>query len=522
MKKTCKNKKKIIILGASGYIGKRLITILNEDKDILNNYQLILFNKNKRKLQNLKHKYQNVVFSDIDISNKNYKRLLKTFQDAEVIYNLVHIANEKNFIQKEKEFNELIGKVAEEANVKQIVFLGGLGNKNKKLSKHLYSRIESGNILRKYKTPVTEFKVGLIIGAGNLAFEILQRLAAFLPFIIRPTNENKMTPAFIDNVINYLYKAFKYQEIFKDKILEIGQGEYYYSELLIEMKKIFDNNSNIKIVSIPDFAYNFIISKKIIPYLMAIITGHDYRLLKNTVDLVLYDTTRREKYKIENQIPKEYLEPEMDLKKMLMKALERIKKGEYKSFWDYPTILSKLSKRNNLELKDNYVIKETFDIVEKKYVNTLWEEIKNISCFIKEECWAKNIIWQFRGFINKITGGFNYKDHHRKDVSELKVGDILGYWQVDNIVETEDLKELRLIALLNSPGKEYIQFIIKKLDEEDYVLIIRNIYLLENFMSYIHFYLWYPLYNNVLENIKSKLLHYTKNRYIKEKLLLKY
>jgi uncharacterized protein YbjT (DUF2867 family) len=351
-------KKKIIILGASGYIGKRLIERLNSNEDIRNNYTLILFNKNKRKLEYLKNKYKNIVLSDLSIEEKNFNKLVSTFKNAKTIYNLVHITSEKNFIEKEKKFNNLIGKAAEKANVEHIVFLGGLGDKNEILSKHLYSRILSGQTLRTYKTPVTEFKVGLIIGAGNLAFEILQRLAAFLPFIVKPTKEHKMTPAFIDDVISYLYKAHKYPQHFKNKVLEIGNGEYFYSDLLIEMKTLLNKGKKPFVITIPTFIYEFMITTKIVPYLMAIITGQDYRLLKNTVDMVLYDTTRREEFKIEKHIPKELLEKPKTLKEMLKLAIERLKRGEYKSFWDYPTVLSKLSKRSALELKDNYVIKE--------------------------------------------------------------------------------------------------------------------------------------------------------------------
>jgi len=516
-----RKKKKIIILGASGYIGKRLINKLLENEEILNNYQLILFNKNKRKLKYLTEKYNNIIISDISICEKNKKNLIKTFQNAEVIYNLVHITNEKNFIEKEEAFNNIIGETAEKAKVKQLIFLGGLGDNNKKLSKHLYSRINSGNILRKYKTPVTEFKVSLIIGAGNLAFEILQRISAFLPFVIKPKNEMKITPAFVDNVINYLYKGFIYSEHFKNKILEIGCGEYYYSELLIKTKKILTGKLPI-IITIPNKFYELLIKSGIAAYIFSLISGHNKKLIENTIDLVLYDTTRREKYKIENQIPKNLLEPTYELEQMLNKAIERIKQGQYISFWDYPTIYSKLSKRSNLELKGNYVIKETIEIINKKYIKSLWKELKNISCQVEEECWTQNFIWKFRGFLNKLIGGINYKNINKKDLDTIKVGDVLGYWQVDNIIDTENIKEFRIVALLDSPGTEYMQFLLKKIDKEDYVLIIRNIFLLDNITSYFHYYIWYPFYDKMLEKIKKKLIYYTKKRYANEQILKLY
>ena len=505
-------KKKIIILGASGYIGKRLIKKLLEDEEIKNNYQLILFNKNRRKLSYLTKQYKNIAISDIDINIDNIKLLEKTFKDAEVLYNLVHITNETNFLEKEAEFNHVVGKAAENANVKHVIFLGGLGDKNEELSNHLYSRINSGKILRQYNVPVTEFKVGFIIGAGNLAFEILQRISAFLPFVIKPRNEKKMTPAFIDNVVNYLYKAFKYSDIFKNKILELGNGEYYYSDMIIKTKEILTGKKPY-IITIPDSLYKILIKSGVTAYLFSLISGHNKKLIENTVDLVLYDTTRREEYKIEKNIPEELLEPQYKLEEMIQKAIERIKSGTYISFWDYPTIYSKLSKRSGLELKDNYVIKEYYKIINKKFIPDLWYEIKNISCQLKEDCWTKNFIWKFRGFINKIIGGINYKNNNKIDLNNIKIGDVLGYWQVDNIIDKEDIKEFRLVALLNSPGTEYMQFLLKKIDEEDYVLITRNIYLLSNPISYFHYYIFYPFYNNVLKKITENLIYYSQKKY---------
>ena len=505
-------KKKIVILGASGYIGKRLVKKLLEDEDIKNNYQLILFNKNKRKLLYLIKQYKNITISDIDININNQKLLEKTLKNAEVLYNLVHITNETNFLEKEAEFNDVVGKAAENANVKQIIFLGGLGDKNKDLSKHLYSRINSGKILRQYNVPVTEFKVGLIIGAGNLAFEILQRISAFLPFVIKPKNEKKMTPSFIDNVINYLYKAFKYNENFKNKILELGNGEYYYSDMIIKTKKILTNKKPF-VITIPNSLYQLLIKSGITAYLFSLISGHNKKLIKNTVDLVLYDTTRREQYKIENNISSELLEPQYKLEEMIKESIERIKRGQYISFWDYPTIYSKLSKKNNLELKDNYVIKEYYKIINKKFIPDLWYEIKNISCQLKEDCWTKNFIWKFRGFINKIIGGINYKNNNKIDFNNIKIGDVLGYWQVDNIIDRENFKEFRLVALLNSPGTEYMQFILKNIDNEDYVIITRNIYLLSNPVSYFHYYIFYPFYNKILKRITENLVYYSKKKY---------
>ena len=75
---------------------------------------------------------------------------------------------------------------AQSAGLQRIIYLGGLGESDRQLSKHLRSRAEVSEILRAGRLPVTVLRAAMIIGSGSASFEILRYLVDRLPFMITP------------------------------------------------------------------------------------------------------------------------------------------------------------------------------------------------------------------------------------------------------------------------------------------------------------------------------------------------
>lgn len=108
---------------------------------------------------------------------------------------------------------ENFARAAENQNVKRIIYLGGLVSPDENLSKHLSSRLETGQTLRKFSVPVTEFRAGVIVGSGSLSFEMIRYLTERLAVMITPKWVNTKTqPIAIRDVLRYLIEALKVEK----------------------------------------------------------------------------------------------------------------------------------------------------------------------------------------------------------------------------------------------------------------------------------------------------------------------
>ena len=145
----------------------------------------------------------------------------------------IHSARNKNISNKiKKNFHEQdflaaknFGRSAKKAGVKQLIYLGGLGNPESELSQHLRSRQATGDVLRQSNIAVTEFRAAVIVGSGSLSFEMIRYLTERVPVMICPSwVYTKAQPIAISDVIRYLVSALETREC-RVKIIEIGGSD---------------------------------------------------------------------------------------------------------------------------------------------------------------------------------------------------------------------------------------------------------------------------------------------------------
>ncbi len=125
--------------------------------------------------------------------------LENALQDVWAAYYFVHSMGTKSDFEKEdREGAKNFGEAAKAAGVQRIVYLGGLGEPDKQLSKHLRSRQETGDILRESGVQVIEFRASIVIGSGSLSFELIRALVERLPVMICPRWAARAGPANCD------------------------------------------------------------------------------------------------------------------------------------------------------------------------------------------------------------------------------------------------------------------------------------------------------------------------------------
>ncbi len=218
----------VLLTGASGYIGGRLIPRLRELP-----VKLRCLARNPDKLRPLVSESTQIARGDVlDPSS-----LDEALQGVTTAYYLVHLMSDsKDFEKEDRQAAENFAHAAKKAGVKRIIYLGGLGNDaDPKLSPHLRSRHEVGKILRNSGIETIEFRAGMVIGEGSLSFQLMKSLTDRLPVLLCPRWLSTPTqPIAVENVLNYLLAAHDLAAG-ESRIYEIGCPEVVtYGDLIRE------------------------------------------------------------------------------------------------------------------------------------------------------------------------------------------------------------------------------------------------------------------------------------------------
>ena len=190
----------VLITGATGYIGGRLVPVLEAA-----GVRLRCLARRPAELTSRVAKTTEVVAGDL-LEPESLERAL---EGIDVAYYLVHsMGAHGDYLEKDRVAARNFGDAARQAGVGRIVYLGGLATGDDALSKHLKSRLETGEALRKSGVPVVEFRASVVIGSGSLSFELIRALVERLPIMICPRWVSTLAqPIGIDDVLAYLAAA---------------------------------------------------------------------------------------------------------------------------------------------------------------------------------------------------------------------------------------------------------------------------------------------------------------------------
>ena len=218
----------ILLTGATGYVGGRLLPLLNRQ-----GRHVRCLVRNPVSTQSLAGEFIEVVRGDV----LERQSLDSALQGVTTAYYLVHLmASSGDFQKKDREAAENFAAAAKQAGVKRIIYLGGLGDdSDPNLSFHLRSRHEVGTILRNSGVEVIEFRASVIIGAGSLSYEMICSLTKRLPVMICPRWLATPTqPIAIEDVLLYLLAALDIP-VSGNRVFEIGGPDVTtYGELIRE------------------------------------------------------------------------------------------------------------------------------------------------------------------------------------------------------------------------------------------------------------------------------------------------
>jgi uncharacterized protein YbjT (DUF2867 family) len=212
------NRPLILLTGGTGYVGGRLIPLLEKQA-----VRLRCLARSPEKMRSRVQPGTEIVQGDV-LDPASLDRALQGVQTA---YYLVHLMSEsKDFEKEDRQAATNFAQAAKNAGVRRIIYLGGLGDDaDPKLSPHLRSRHEVGQILRDSGVETIEFRASLVIGTGSLPFDLVKSLTDRLPVMLCPRWLTTPTqPIAVDDVLAYVLAA-KDLPPGESRIFEIGSPD---------------------------------------------------------------------------------------------------------------------------------------------------------------------------------------------------------------------------------------------------------------------------------------------------------
>ena len=215
----------VLLTGATGYVGGLLLPLLEKQSVIVR-----CLARNPDKIRRSRETTQVVRGDVLDAAS-----LDEALKGVDTAYYLVHLmSGSKDFEREDRQAATNFATAAKKAGVKRIVYLGGLGDDaDPKLSPHLRSRHEVGEILRRTGIETIEFRAGMVVGAGSLSYQLLKSLTDRLPVMLCPKWLSTPTqPIAVDDVLAYLLAAEELPAG-ESRIFEIGCPDVVtYSDLI--------------------------------------------------------------------------------------------------------------------------------------------------------------------------------------------------------------------------------------------------------------------------------------------------
>lgn len=431
---------KILITGATGYIGKRLIPILvNEGHQIVCCVRDLL-RADKNYLEE-----ELIEIVEVDFLKPNTLKNIP--KDINVAYYLIHsMSNSSNDFQSlEEQCAENFKNYLETTHVEQIIYLSGITN-DEKLSKHLISRKNVENILHSKIYATTIFKAGIIVGSGSSSFEIIRDLVEKLPFMIAPKWLNTKTqPLAVRDVLSYLSKAIKEKELYNKSYDVYGPEILTYKQMLLKFSEV--RRLKRYILTVP------IMTPKLSSYWLYFVTSTSYKLATNLVDSMGVQIIG-----IPSDINSILNIQPIPYKEAVELAFEKIEQNSIISSWK-DSMVSSGHLKNNLHKYINVPSFGCFKDYKESLIKNPENTLNKIWSIGGETGWYYGtFLWKIRGYIDKLVGGIGLR-RGRTSITELQAGDALDFWRV--IFADKSKKRLLLYAEMRLPGEAWLEFKIE-------------------------------------------------------------
>lgn len=477
---------KILLTGATGYIGKRLLPVLIEEGHHV--YCMVRDRNRFRLNENLKPQ---VTVVEADLHDK--AGMEKLPRDFEVAYYLVHsmTTSSKRFDVLESQAAENFVSFVNQTACKQIIYLGGIST-DQKLSRHLQSRKNVEEILCTAKASLTSLGAGIIVGSGSASFEIIRDIVEKLPVMVAPRwLKTRSKPITIRDAIKFLNGVMLRKDCM-DQHFDIGGPDTLtYKQMLLIYARV--RGYRRWIITLP------ILTPRLSAYWLNLVTSTPYKLAKTLVDSMTTEVIAHDNRleKILNVQPAGY-------ETAIRRAFDKIEQHMIVSSWKDALASSMEDSRIS-----NYIevpVYGCFKDVQKTETSLSAEEVTDHFFAIggSRGWYYGDWLWKLRGFMDSAVGGVGLR-RGRTHPDKLLPGDALDFWRV--IVADRPSKRLLLYAEMKLPGEAWLEFKTIKEDQKTYLLQTAT-FRPRGLWGRIYWYALMPFHLFIFRNMARKICNY--------------
>jgi uncharacterized protein YbjT (DUF2867 family) len=467
----------ILITGGTGYVGGRLLKILEDD-----NYRVRCLARRPEVLRARVRPGTEVVFGDCSKPDS----LSGAMAGVDTAYYLVHsMGSVGSFEEKDRQAASSFAGAAREANVRRIIYLGGLGEGS--LSPHLRSRQEVGAALRASGVEVIEFRASIVIGSGSLSFEIIRALVERLPVMICPAWVSvDAQPIGIEDLVSYLVQALDLPAS-GHRIIEIGGAERVsYEDIMREYAR--QRSLRRLMISVP------VLTPRLSSLWLGLVTPVYARVGRKLIDSIRNPTVVRDPIalKLFSFRPK-------GLREIIARAIVN-EDGECAATKWSDALSSRGEESSWGGVRFGNRIVDFREVSVNCSTDRAFRPIRRIG---GETGWYYgDWLWQMRGFLDLLLGGVGVR-RGRRDPEIVQVGDTLDFWRVEAF---EQNKRLLLAAEMKLPGRAWLEFAV---EDRGNTALIRQTAIFDpvGVAGLLYWYLLYPIhklmFGKMLERIAS-------------------
>ena len=426
---------KILLTGATGYIGKRLLPVLVEA-----GHEVVCCVRDLNRFDPPESLKKSISIIQLDLlDKKSFKNIPKDIEGAYYLVHSMTSSSDYEILEQESAIN--FRDAMNATKVQHVIYLSGIVNE-KNLSKHLSSRKNVETLLSQGTYNFTTLRAGIIIGSGSASFEIIRDLVEKLPIMVAPKwLQTKCQPIAIADVIAFLSKSMNNPLTFNQSFDIGGPDVLTYKDMLLGFSKARKLSRRIFIVPV--------MTPRLSSYWLYFVTSTSYKLAASLVDSMKVEVVCR------NTDLNTILDVEpMSYQESLKRAFSKIENNEIVSSWKDAYVSSGM----NINIADFINIptfgcltdsrKTTFDNRED-CINRIWSIGGDTGWYYA------NTLWKIRGLMDKLVGGVGLR-RGRTSTNTLHAGDALDFWRV--LFADKKNGRLLLFAEMKVPGEAWLEF----------------------------------------------------------------